>query len=145
MALSYLMGMEAENVGMVEGGTESVRTDKWLWAARFYRTRTLASAAVTGGKVHVNGQRIKASRPLRIGDTLVINRNRMEVEIVVEGLSERRGPAPEAQQLYRETDESRQRREQAAGERRLHGGQSPAPAQRPDKRSRRKIIAFRRA
>lgn len=124
---------------------DSARIDKWLWAARFYKTRTLAGAAVSGGKVHVNGQRVKASRPLRIGDTLVINRDRIEVEIVVEGLSERRGPAPEAQQLYRETDGSRQRREQAAEERRLHGGRSPAPAQRPDKRSRRKIIGFRRA
>jgi ribosome-associated heat shock protein Hsp15 len=119
------------------------RIDKWLWAARFYRTRTLAGAAVTGGKVHVNGQRVKASRPLRIGDSLVINRNRVEFEIVVEGLSERRGPAPEARQLYRETDESRQRREQVAEERRLHGGRAPAPVQRPNKRDRRLLIRLR--
>ncbi len=122
---------------------DDIRIDKWLWAARFYKTRTLAGTAVNGGKVHVNGQRVKASRPLRIGDTLQIQRNRVDYEIVVEGLSERRGPAPEAQQLYRETDESRHRRELAANERRLHGGSAPAPAQRPDKRSRRLIRQFR--
>lgn len=124
---------------------EGVRIDKWLWATRFYRTRTLASAAVTGGKVHVNGQRVKASRMLRIGDGLTINRNRIEMEIIVVGLSERRGPATEAERLYRETEESRQRREQAASERRLYGGSTPAPQRRPDKRSRRKLISFRRA
>ncbi len=130
---------------MVESRAEGARIDKWLWAARFYRTRTLASAAVSGGRVQVNGQRVKASRLLHAGDVLQITRSRIDYTIIVEGLSERRGPAPEAQRLYRETDESRQQREQAAEERRLHGGRSPAPAQRPDKRSRRKLIRFRRA
>lgn len=122
---------------------DTVRIDKWLWAARFFRTRALASAAVGGGKVHVNGERARASRRVRAGDVLRIQRAGTEYTVHVEGVSERRGPAPEAQRLYRETDDSRARREQAAAERR-GGGDAPAPERRPDKRDRRLLIRMRR-
>lgn len=124
--------------------TDTVRIDKWLWAARFYKTRSLASEAVSGGKVHVNGQRAKPSRTLRPGDTLLISRNEIEYTITVLALSERRGPAPEAQKLYRETDDSIQRRELAASQRRLTAGNAPAPQRRPNKRDRRLLIGMRR-
>lgn len=121
-----------------------IRIDKWLWAARFYKTRSLAGAAVDGGKVHVNGERARPSRRVRVGDVLRINREGIEYTVHVEGVSERRGPAPEAQRLYRETDDSRARREEAASERRLRGGDAPAPVRRPDKRDRRLLIRMRR-
>jgi ribosome-associated heat shock protein Hsp15 len=128
----------------VDDQTDTVRIDKWLWAARFYKTRSLASEAVSGGKVHVNGQRAKPSRTLRPGDTLLISRNEIEYTITVLALSERRGPAPEAQKLYRETDDSIQRRELAASQRRLTAGNAPAPQRRPNKRDRRLLIGMRR-
>jgi ribosome-associated heat shock protein Hsp15 len=128
----------------VDDQTDTVRIDKWLWAARFYKTRSLASEAVSGGKVHVNGQRAKPSRTLRPGDTLLISRNEIEYTITVLALSERRGPAPEAQKLYRETDDSIARRELAAGQRRLTAGNAPAPQRRPNKRDRRLLIGMRR-
>lgn len=128
----------------MEDKADAVRIDKWLWAARFYKTRSLASTAVTGGKVHVNEQRVKPSRLLHAGDTLHINRDEIEYTVVVEGVSERRGPAPEAQRLYRETAESLKQRELAASERRLHGGGAPSPQHRPNKRDRRLLIQLRR-
>jgi ribosome-associated heat shock protein Hsp15 len=128
----------------VDDQTDTVRIDKWLWAARFYKTRSLASEAVSGGKVHVNGQRAKPSRTLRPGDTLLISRNEIEYTITILALSERRGPAPEAQKLYRETDDSIQRRELAASQRRLTAGNAPAPQRRPNKRDRRLLIGMRR-
>jgi ribosome-associated heat shock protein Hsp15 len=123
--------------------TDAVRIDKWLWAARFYKTRSLAGTAVGGGKVHVNAQRAKPSRQLQVGDTLHINRNEIEYTVIVEALSERRGPAPEAQRLYRETAESVARREQAASARRLTAGHAPAPERRPNKRDRRLLNRLR--
>jgi ribosome-associated heat shock protein Hsp15 len=127
----------------VEDKTDAVRIDKWLWAARFYKTRSLAGTAVGGGKVHVNAQRAKPSRQLQVGDTLHINRNEIEYTVIVEALSERRGPAPEAQRLYRETEESVARREQAASARRLTAGHAPAPERRPNKRDRRLLNRLR--
>lgn len=123
---------------------DTVRIDKWLWAARFYKTRSLASEAVSGGKVHVNGQRTKPSRPLRAGDTLHITRSESEYTVTVLSLSEKRGPAPEAQKLYRETEESVRQRELAASARRLTAGNAPAPQRRPNKRDRRLLIGMRR-
>jgi ribosome-associated heat shock protein Hsp15 len=127
----------------VDDRIDAVRIDKWLWAARFYKTRSLASEAVSGGKVHVNAQRAKPSRLLHAGATLRINRNEIEYTIVVEGLSERRGPAPEAQRLYRETEESILQRERTASERRLTAGNAPAPERRPNKRDRRLLQRLR--
>ena len=89
---------------------DSVRLDKWLWAARFFKTRALASAAVSGGKVHSNGQSLKPSRAVRQGDRFEIRRGFECFEVVVTGLSERRGPASSAQSLYHETDSSVARR-----------------------------------
>ena len=98
---------------------EKVRIDKWLWAARFYKTRTLAAAAVTGGHVHVNGARVKAARTVAIGDELRIVRNELEFVVIVQALSDKRGPAPVARTLYEETEESRAAREMQGTERRL--------------------------
>lgn len=117
---------------------EKVRIDKWLWAARFFKTRSLASQAVGGGHVQVNGGRVKPSRVVQVGDTLQIRRGQEEVVVVVLGLSGRRGPASQAQALYLETEESRQGRE-AARQQRLVAGVGLAPVRRPDKRDRRKI------
>ncbi|MEW6646066.1 MAG: S4 domain-containing protein [Pseudomonadota bacterium] len=126
---------------MSEAGV-AVRLDKWLWAARFYKTRALAVEAINGGHVHLNGVRPKPSRGVQCGDELVIRKAGMEFVITVTGLSEQRGPATVAQQLYQETDESRQRREALAEERRLAAAAGALPARRPDKRGRRQIIRF---
>lgn len=120
----------------------AVRLDKWLWAARFFKTRALAVEAINGGHVHVNGARVKPSRTLRPGDELVIRKAAVEFVVEVIALSERRGPATVAQQLYRESEESRQRREMLAEERRLLASAVPAAARRPDKKGRRRIIRF---
>jgi ribosome-associated heat shock protein Hsp15 len=117
---------------------EKIRIDKWLWAARFFKTRSLASRAVGGGHVQVNHSRVKPSRVVQIGDTLQIRRGEEEFSVVVQELSGRRGPAPVAQALYHETEESRQGRE-AARQQRLAGGAALPPARRPDKRDRKKI------
>lgn len=120
-----------------------VRLDKWLWASRFFKTRALASEAVDGGKVHVNGERVKASRAVRPGDRLEIRRGAEVVDVRVLVLSEHRGPAAAAQTLYEESEESRARREAMAEQRRLVAAGVPRPSGRPDKRSRRRIIRFR--
>ena len=91
---------------------EEVRVDKWLWAARFFKTRSLATEAINGGKVHLNGQRIKPSRKLKVNDTLSISIGQVEKVVIVLGLSDRRGPASIAQSLYEETAESIQKREE---------------------------------
>lgn len=122
---------------------ESVRLDKWLWAARFFKTRALATAAVAGGKVHVNGTRVKPAHALRVGDTLAITRAGDRWEITVQGLAVKRGPASEAQRLYAESAASRELRARHAELRKLAALASPAPAKRPDKKSRRLIHRFK--
>ncbi len=122
---------------------ESVRIDKWLWAARFFKTRSLAQDAIELGRVRIRGERVKPSREVRLGDLLEITRGEEHFEVYVEGLSQVRGPAKQAQTLYRETDESQVLRERAAALRRL--AQEPAsaiPRGRPTKRDARKIRAF---
>ena len=121
---------------------EKVRIDKWLWAARFFKTRSTASQAVSGGHVHVNGSRVKPARIVQVGDTLQIRRGLVEFEVLVLELSGRRGPAIKAQTLYEETGKSVARREQEALERRLQRPADTAPVRRPDKRERRKIRKF---
>lgn len=118
-----------------------VRLDKWLWAARFFRTRALAGTAIKGGKVHINGARAKASRHIRVGDTLRIHCGEAEYIITVLTLSQRRGPAREARQRYEETADSIVQRLAARQE---HSRQAPHPVGRPDKRDRRRIVAFTR-
>ncbi len=125
--------------------SDEVRLDKWLWAARFFKTRALAQAAVTGGKVHLNGQRAKPSRNVRIGDSIDISRGHFRYEITVDAVSDRRGPAREAAKLYTETEESVEKRTAIAEDLALRRRAAPIPpASRPDKRSRRRIIRFTR-
>jgi ribosome-associated heat shock protein Hsp15 len=119
-----------------------VRIDKWLWAARFFKTRALASAAVGGGHVQVNGSRVKPSRNVQVGDQLAIRRGEEGYAVEVLALSDRRGPAPEAALLYAETEESKVKREEARELRKLIGGPAARPEGRPDKRDRRKIRQF---
>ena len=119
-----------------------VRADKWLWAARFFKTRSLAKSAIEGGKVHVDGQRIKASKEIVVGATLSIRQGWDEREVVVAGLSEQRRGAPEAALLYRETDASCARRELTATQRKLASALSAAPDTKPNKKQRRQIVRF---
>lgn len=121
---------------------ESVRLDQWLWATRFFKTRTLARQAVETGRVEVDGQRPKPSRAVRIGDRLEVSRGDERYELDVLGVSTVRGSAPVAQALYVETDASRERRERARAERAAMRDGYRAPEQRPDKRARRLIRAL---
>jgi ribosome-associated heat shock protein Hsp15 len=120
-----------------------VRLDKWLWAARFYKTRTLAAKACELGRVEANQQTARSAREVRIGDRLSIRTEGGTFEVEVLELSEVRGPAPVAQALYRETEASREARRQYAEERRAGLHFTPAPVGRPSKRDRRRIIRFR--
>ena len=122
---------------------DKLRLDKWLWAARFFKTRSLAKAAVEGGKVQLAGQRVKVSREICEGDTLHIRQGWDERVVVVKALSEQRRGAPEAQLLYEETAQSIAKREEAAAARKAAGGMIDRPAQRPDKRQRRQIHRFK--
>lgn len=121
---------------------ERVRLDKWLWAARFFKTRALASEAINGGHVHLNDVRVKPSRTVQPGDRLEIRRGRELFEVTVLGLSERRGPASEAAKLYGESEESRLKREQLAEQHRLLAAAEQPPQRRPDKKARRQIMRF---
>jgi ribosome-associated heat shock protein Hsp15 len=120
-----------------------VRIDKWLWAVRFYKTRALASRACELGRVLLQGQNVKPAREVRIGDRLRVTNDSGEFEIEVLGLSDVRGPAPVAQALYRESEASREARQQAAAQRRAMAEFETLPAGRPSKRDRRQIIRFR--
>ena len=119
---------------------EGLRTDKWLWAARFFKTRSLATAAIHAGHIRLNGSSLKPARDLRVGDTLEITLGNVRWTIVVRGINEQRRPASEAQQLYEETPESVQRREAAAQQRRLAAEPAHTIEQgRPTKRDRRQM------
>jgi len=120
----------------------SVRIDQWLWAARFFKTRSLAKQAIETGRVEVDGQRVKASRAVREGDALRILRGDARFAVQVLGLSTVRGSAPVAQALYAETEASKLLREQARVERAAARDGYRAPEQRPDKRARRLIRAL---
>jgi ribosome-associated heat shock protein Hsp15 len=122
---------------------ESVRIDKWLWAARFYKTRSLAATAVNGGKVHLNGMRVKPARTVKCGDVLHIRRDPYASEITIVRLADKRGPAKVAQTLYEESEESIRRRSELA-ERRYYERSSSAPERRPDKHGRRRLRSLHR-
>ncbi len=124
--------------------SDKVRLDKWLWAARFFKTRGLAADAINGGHVHLNGARVKPSRCLKPEDELRIQKGTAEFIIHVLILSDRRGPAQVAQTLYKETEASQSKREAQGEQRRLLANATGGPVKRPDKRSRRKIIRFTR-
>jgi ribosome-associated heat shock protein Hsp15 len=123
---------------------ERLRVDKWLWAARFYKTRSIAKAAIEGGKVHLNGQRVKVSREITIGERLAIKQGWEEKEVIVKSLSDQRGPAPVAQMLYEETPESTQRREREAQARKAAGGAMARPVQKPGKHERKALEKLRK-
>lgn len=120
-----------------------IRLDKWLWAARFFKTRTLAAKACDLGRVQANHQPARSSREVRVGDRLTIKTEGGDFEVEVVALSDMRGPASLAQQLYNETEASREARQKFAEERKAGLHFAPAPAGRPSKRDRRHIIRFR--
>jgi ribosome-associated heat shock protein Hsp15 len=127
----------------MSSGGGKVRLDRWLWAARFFKTRSLATEAVQGGRAHVNGARAKPAKEVGPGDTVEVTVGQTRWTVVVRGVSERRGPAPEARLLYEETGESAARRAREADARRM----APAPGTdlgaRPTKRDRRRIQSLR--
>jgi ribosome-associated heat shock protein Hsp15 len=126
------------------GAMDQVRIDKWLWAARIFRTRTAAARAVLGGRVHVNGERVKPSRAIRTGDTIDVTIRADRRTLVVTGVAERRGPASEAVTMYAETPESLAARERHAAERRLSRPVGTGLGARPTKQARRRLDALRR-
>ena len=122
-----------------------IRLDKWLWAARFYKTRSLAAEAVNGGKVHLNAERVKSAKMVKPGDQLRIRRGQEEWIVIVRGLNTQRRPAVEASRLYEETEDSKAAREQRAEERRIDALAGPqASHRRPNKKDRRHIVQFKR-
>jgi ribosome-associated heat shock protein Hsp15 len=121
----------------------SMRIDKWLWAARFFKTRALAARTCALGRIQFNGQPAKAAREVRIGDMLRVTNDGGDFEVEVLLLSEVRGPAPVAQTLYRETEASRELRLKVAAERKAMRQFEQLPAGKPSKRDRRRIIQFR--
>lgn len=127
-----------------EENTTEIRLDRWLWAARFFKTRGLAAEAVAGGRVHLNGARTKPAKPTRVGDTLSIQRAELETVVVVRGLAEQRRPAPAAMALYEETAASIAAREAFVAARRAEAAGRLERAGRPTKHARRESIRLRR-
>jgi len=124
--------------------TADHRLDKWLWHARFYKTRSLATAAINGGKVHLNGERIKPAHRIRVGDRLSVSLQGMVAEFEVLNLPRRRGPAAEAQGAYLETPASAERRAKLQEQQRLAQVSRPRSEGRPDKRDRRRLMRLQR-
>ncbi|WP_413285441.1 ribosome-associated heat shock protein Hsp15 [Vibrio sp. MA40-2] len=122
---------------------EAVRLDKWLWAARFYKTRSIARNMIDGGKVHYNGQRSKPSKIVDVGATITLRQGQDEKTVIIEKISGQRRGAPEAQLLYTETAESIAKSEENAQKRKLNTLYNPSPERRPDKKQRRDIIKFK--
>ncbi|EKO3557928.1 ribosome-associated heat shock protein Hsp15 [Vibrio metschnikovii] len=121
---------------------QAVRLDKWLWAARFYKTRALAREMVEGGKVHYNGQRSKPSKAVEIGAMITLRQGNEEKTVVIEQIAQQRRGAAEAQALYSETAESIVKRERQALLRKLNA-HNPSPERRPDKKQRRDLLKFK--
>jgi len=120
-----------------------IRLDKWLWAARFFKTRAIAKQMIEGGKVHYDGQRAKCSKVVELGATLKIRQGWDERVVVVKALSEQRKGAAEAQLLYEETQDSIERREKEALQRKANKGAELSPGHKPDKRSRRQLLGVK--
>lgn len=123
---------------------DSIRLDKWLWTARFFKTRPLATEAVSGGKVHLNGGRVKPGRLVHMGDALRIQRGPVMYEIIVKGINKQRRPANEMDQLYEETETSIESRKQLSDMRKMAAGARAAPAKKPNKHERKHIVRFKR-
>jgi ribosome-associated heat shock protein Hsp15 len=132
--------MSKKDIARAAESNRGLRLDKWLWFARFFKSRSLATDAVAGGRVHVNGARVKAAHEVQPGDVLSITRGDLRFEVVVQALLVRRGPAPEAQAAYAETPESVAAREAKREQLRIA---PPAPAGRPDKHERRALRGLR--
>ncbi|ABC27467.1 Ribosome-associated heat shock protein implicated in the recycling of the 50S subunit (S4 paralog) [Hahella chejuensis KCTC 2396] len=129
--------------GQASATEHKVRLDKWLWAARFYKTRTLAKEAIEGGRVHYNGARVKPGRVVEAGAEVTLKQGWSEKTVLVLDISEKRGPAPVAQKLYQETEASVEKREQLAWQQKqIQAAQLP-PARRPTKKQRRMIHRFK--
>jgi ribosome-associated heat shock protein Hsp15 len=127
-----------------EGGGATLRIDRWLWCTRLFKTRSLAADAVSGGKVHLNGVRVKPSRTLKVGDSVQISRPGFQFECEVRKLPDRRGSATVAQVCYAETDVSRTAREKHAANAKLAAAFAPPPSlERPDKHGRRELRRLR--
>jgi ribosome-associated heat shock protein Hsp15 len=124
--------------------TDGNRLDKWLWHCRFYKTRSLATAAISGGKVHLNAERVKPAHRVRMGDRVSLSLQGIVAEFEVLGLPQRRGPATEAQSYYVESPESAQRRVVLKDQQRLAQLSRPRPEARPDKRDRRRLMRLQR-
>lgn len=136
--------MSNDERSATESGLQpKVRLDKWLWAARFYKTRSLAKQSIEGGKVHYNGARVKVSKDVEVGAQLTIRQGWDEKTVVVKALSDQRRGAPDAALLYEELAESVANREQRAAQRKLEGAGRPYPSSRPNKRDRRHIHRFK--
>jgi ribosome-associated heat shock protein Hsp15 len=134
---------ESEVAEGSEGGGDRLRVDRWLWCTRLFKSRTLAAAAVSGGKVHVNGRRVKPAHAVGIGDKVTITRPGFEFECEVLKLPERRGSAPLAQACYAETESARAAREKHAEQVRLAAAFAPRSLERPDKHARRELRRLR--
>ena len=128
---------------MKEKPTDGVRLDKWLWAARLYKTRALAREMIEGGKVHYNGQRSKPSKVVELNAQLTLRQGNDERTVVVKAITEQRRPATEAVTLYEETAESIEKREKVALARKLNALTMPHPDRRPDKKERRDLMRFK--
>lgn len=133
---------EMNNVN--QDAADAARLDKWLWAARFFKTRALAAEAIDGGKVHLNGERVKRSKGVRIGDDVRVRLGPYEHRVTVRLVSDRRGPATVAATLYEELPESRAQREALIERRRMETAAGAADPGRPSKRDRRQIEQLRR-
>lgn len=120
------------------------RIDRWLWCVRFYKSRALASEAIAGGKVHVNGERVKPARGLVVGDRLRITQSPFVVELIVRALPARRGPSTEARACYEETAASIAQRQRLKEQHALAAAFAPRPPSRPNKRDRRRLLKLRR-
>ncbi|UAX41798.1 ribosome-associated heat shock protein Hsp15 [Pasteurella canis] len=122
---------------------EDVRLDKWLWAARFYKTRTIAKEMIDGGKVHYNGQRTKPNKHVEVGGIIKLRQGNEEKEVEVTALSSQRRGAPEAQLLYKETEKSVEQRTKIAIARKINALTMPHPDRRPNKKERRDLLKFK--
>ena len=119
------------------------RIDKWLWTSRFFKTRSMATAAVNGGKVHLNGQRVKAGRIVKVGDALTIQKDSVVFDVTIKELLKTRRPAKEASLTYEESEQSRLKREQEREIKRLASASRPIPQRKPDKREREQLRQFK--
>ncbi|MDX1588379.1 MAG: S4 domain-containing protein [Oleiphilaceae bacterium] len=137
------MSKDAAQKNSQNSDDDKVRLDKWLWAARFFKTRSIAREAIEGGKVRYDDQRAKPGRAVAIGARIRLRQGFDDREVVVEALSDKRRGAPEAQQLYRETEQSQAQREDAAWRRKTLQAAHMPPARRPNKKQRRELQRFK--